>query len=152
MRFNFPKPPSPRIYLTKRRVLPKYRKRSGHQCWRRAAEKIQSNEAVEADPTEENFWGGSGSGLLWCALENLFWLAIYLWNTKGRNGQYTKELWIDRRGKSKSLAWSSVLLALGKIKKVGEVVERPKALGDIRGLLTSTECSIASEWSMCWTR
>lgn len=58
MRFNFPKPPSPRIYLTKRRVLPKYRKRSGHQCWRRAAEKIQSNEAVEADPTEENFWGG----------------------------------------------------------------------------------------------
>ena len=53
---------------------------------------------------------------------------------KGRNGQYTKELWIDRREKSKSLAWSSVLLALGNIKKVGEVVERPKALGDIRGV------------------
>lgn len=35
---------------------------------------------------------------------------------------------------SKSLAWSSVLLALGNIKKVGEVVERPKALGDIRGV------------------
>ena len=42
--------------------------------------------------------------------------------------QYTKELWIDRREKSKSLAWSSVLLALSNIKKVGEVVERPKAL------------------------
>ena len=27
-----------------------------------------------------------------------------------------------------------VLLALGNIKKVGEVVERPKALGDIRGV------------------
>ena len=53
---------------------------------------------------------------------------------KGRNGQYTKELWIDRRENSKSLAWSSVLLALGNIKKVGEVVERPKALGDIRGV------------------
>ena len=53
---------------------------------------------------------------------------------KGRNGQYTKELWIDRRENSKSLAWSSVLLALGHIKKVGEVVERPKALGDIRGV------------------
>ena len=25
---------------------------------------------------------------------------------KGRNGEYTKELWIDRREKSKSLAWS----------------------------------------------
>ena len=52
----------------------------------------------------------------------------------GRNGELTKELWIDRRENSKSLAWSSVLLALGNIKKVGEVVERPKALGDIRGV------------------
>ena len=43
-----------------------------------------------------------------------------------------KELWIDRREKSKSLAWSSVLLALKNIK--GEVVDRPKALGDIRGV------------------
>ncbi|MEE1443436.1 MAG: hypothetical protein UGF43_07425 [Blautia sp.] len=32
------------------------------------------------------------------------------------------------------MAWSSVLLALRNIKKVGEVVERPKALGDIRGV------------------
>ena len=29
---------------------------------------------------------------------------------KGRNGEYTEELWIDRREKSKSLSWSSVLL------------------------------------------
>ena len=53
---------------------------------------------------------------------------------KGRSGEYTKELWIDRRENSKSLAWSSVLLALRNMKKVGEVVERPKALGDIRGV------------------
>ena len=51
---------------------------------------------------------------------------------KGRSGEYTKELWIDRRENSKSLAWSSVLLALGNIK--GEIVDRPKALGDIRGV------------------
>ena len=51
---------------------------------------------------------------------------------KGRNGEYTKELWIDRREKSKSLAWSSVVLALGNIK--GKVVDRPKALGDIQGV------------------
>lgn len=50
----------------------------------------------------------------------------------GRNGELTKELWIDRRESSKSLTWSSVLLALGNIK--GEVVDRPKALGDIRGV------------------
>lgn len=53
---------------------------------------------------------------------------------KGRNGEYTKELWIDRRENSKSLAWSSVLLALGSVKEVGAVVDRPKALGDIRGV------------------
>ena len=51
---------------------------------------------------------------------------------KGRNGEYTKELWIDRREKSKSLAGSSIVLALGNIKC--EVVDRPKALGDIRGV------------------
>ena len=53
---------------------------------------------------------------------------------KGRNGQYTKELWIDRRENSKSLVWSSVLLALNNTKEVGAVVDRPKALGDIRGV------------------
>lgn len=53
---------------------------------------------------------------------------------EGRNGQYTKELWIDRRENSKSLVWSSVLLALNNIKEVGAVVDRPKALGDIRGV------------------
>ena len=51
----------------------------------------------------------------------------------GRTG-HGKELWIDRRENSKSLAWSSVLLALGNVKEVGEVVDRPKALGDIRGV------------------
>lgn len=53
---------------------------------------------------------------------------------KGRGGAYTKELFIDRRENSKSLAWSSVLLAFGKIHEVGAVVDRPKALGDIRGV------------------
>ena len=53
---------------------------------------------------------------------------------KGRNGEYTTELWIDRREKSKSLAWSSVRLAFHNIKQTGEMVERPKALGDIRGV------------------
>ena len=53
---------------------------------------------------------------------------------KGRNGEYTKELWIDRRENSKSLTWSSVLLALSHVKEVRAVVERPKVLGDIRGV------------------
>jgi len=53
---------------------------------------------------------------------------------KGRGDEFTKELWIDRREDSKSLAWSSVLLAYHNIGKIGEVVVRPKVLGDIRGV------------------
>ena len=85
-----------------------------------------------ADPTEENFWGVvlAYAGVQFKTYSGLpFTYEI----KKGRNGEYTRELWIDRREKSKSLAWSSVLLALGNIK--GEVVvDRPKALGDIRGV------------------
>ena len=53
---------------------------------------------------------------------------------KGRGDTYTKELFIDRRENSKSLAWSSVLLAFHNIPSIGSVVERPKSLGDIRGV------------------
>ena len=35
----------------------------------------------------------------------------------GRNGELTKELWIDRREGSKSLTWSSVLLGTGEYKR-----------------------------------
>ena len=84
-----------------------------------------------ADPTEENFWGVvlAYAGVKFKTYSGLLFSYEI---KKGRNVEYTKELWIDRREKSKSLAWSSVLLALGNIK--GEVVERPKALGDIRGV------------------
>lgn len=53
---------------------------------------------------------------------------------KGGGDEFTKELWIDRREGSKSLAWSSVLLAYHNIGEIGEVVGRPKTLGDIRGV------------------
>ena len=51
----------------------------------------------------------------------------------GRNGELTKELWIDRRESSKSLTWSSILLAFEKTEGK-PLVKRPKALGDIRGV------------------
>lgn len=50
----------------------------------------------------------------------------------GRNGEYTKELWIDRTD-GKSLTWSSVVLAYNKIEK-GRVYGRPKELSDSRGV------------------
>lgn len=53
---------------------------------------------------------------------------------KGRGDKFTKELWIDRRESSKSLAWSSVLLAYKNIGTIGRIVGRPKALGDIHGI------------------
>lgn len=53
---------------------------------------------------------------------------------KGRGDKFTKELWIDRRESSKSLAWSSVLLAYKNIGCIGQIVDRPKALGDVRGV------------------
>lgn len=52
---------------------------------------------------------------------------------KGRSGEYTKELWIDRRGESKSLTISTVLKAYEN--SIGAIiVNRPKALGDLRGV------------------
>ena len=88
---------------------------------------------LRSEPTEEHLWETIllYSGVRFKTYSGLpFTYEI----RKGRSGEYTKELWIDRREKSKSLAWSSVLLALGNIKKVGEVVERPKVLSDIRGV------------------
>lgn len=88
---------------------------------------------LRIEPTEEHLWEVVllYSGVRFKTYSGLpFTYEI----RKGRNGQYTKELWIDRRENSKSLAWSSVLLALNNIKEVGAVVDRPKALGDIRGV------------------
>ena len=88
---------------------------------------------LRTEPTEEHLWEVV---LLYAGVrfKTYSGLPFTYEIRKGRDGQYTKELWIDRRENSKSLAWSSVLLALGNIKKVGEIVERPKALGDIRGV------------------
>lgn len=52
----------------------------------------------------------------------------------GKNGEYNRELLIDRREKSKSLAWSSMVLAFENSMKISEEVKKPKALGDIRGV------------------
>lgn len=88
---------------------------------------------LRSEPTEEHLWDVvlAYAGVKFKTYSGL---SFSYELRKGRNGEYTKELWIDRRENSKSLAWSSVLLALNNIKKVGEVVDRPKAMGDIRGV------------------
>lgn len=53
----------------------------------------------------------------------------------GRKGILNRELWVDRRDKSKSLTWSSVLLAYEKVRELDDkIVEKPKDIGDIRGI------------------
>ena len=98
------------------------------------AERQQRYRAMKrwrADPIEENFWG-LVLAYVGVKFKTYSGLSFSYEIKKGRNGEYMKELWIDRRENSKSLAWSSIVLALKNIK--GEVVDRPKALGDIRGV------------------
>lgn len=88
---------------------------------------------LQAEPSEENLWDAvclfQGAVFkTYSGLEFTYELR------RGRSGAYTKELWIDRRGCSKSLVWSSMMLAFSHIGEIGSVVERPKALGDIRGV------------------
>ena len=89
--------------------------------------------ALKKDPCEENLWK--------CVVafreykfKTLSGLLFTYKLKKGREDEFTKELWIDRREGSKSLAWSSVMLAYHNIGKIGAIVDRPKALGDIRGV------------------
>ena len=55
----------------------------------------------------------------------------------GRNGEYTKELFVDRREKSKSLSGGTVRRAFQEVMERGEdrpFFSRPKELGDLRGI------------------
>ena len=83
------------------------------------------------EKTEENLWQ-TIIAFQEYPFKTMTGLPFYYKLKIGKNGEWNKELLIDRREKSKSLAWSSVLLALSNIKE--EVVDRPKALGDIRGV------------------
>ena len=90
-------------------------------------------DALRKDPGEVNLWKCvvAFRGYKFKTMSGL--LFTYKLK-KGRGDEFTKELWIDRREDSKSLAWSSVMLAYHNIGKIGKVVDRPKALGDIRGV------------------
>lgn len=89
--------------------------------------------ALRKDPCEENLWK-CVVAFRGYKFKTMSGLPFTYTLKKGRGDEFTKELWIDRREDSKSLAWSSVLLAYHNIGKIGEVVDRPKALGDIRGV------------------
>lgn len=89
--------------------------------------------ALKKNPCEENLWK-CVVAFRGYKFKTLSGLPFTYRLKKGRGDEFIKELWIDRREDSKSLAWSSVILAYHNIGKIGEVVDRPKALGDIRGV------------------
>ena len=89
--------------------------------------------ALRKNPCEENLWK-CVVAFRGYKFKTLSGLPFTYKLKKGRGDVFTKELWIDRRESSKSLAWSSVRMAYHNIGKIGEVVDRPKALGDIRGV------------------
>ncbi|WP_405381202.1 hypothetical protein [Phascolarctobacterium sp.] len=95
-------------------------------------------QRLREEPTEENLWQ--------CiiAFQNTVFFTSrglpFSYSLKrGRRGEfrgeYTKELFIDRRENSKSLAWSSVRMAWRKaMEQQGTVFARPKEIADIRGI------------------
>lgn len=89
--------------------------------------------ALKKNPCEETLWNCIVA-FRGYKLKTMSGLPFTYQLKKGRGNGFTKELWIDRREGSKSLAWSSVMLAYRSIGTIGEVVDRPKALGDIRGV------------------
>ena len=105
----------------------------GAERIRRMRKRDKIIEKVRIEQTEEALWAAviEFQGYKFRTYSGL----VFSYSLKrGRGDTYTKELFIDRRENSKSLAWSSVLLAFHNIPSIGSVVDRPKALGDIRGV------------------
>ena len=89
--------------------------------------------ALKKNPCEENLWK-CVVAFRGYKFKTLSGLPFTYKLKKGRGDEFTRELWIDRRESSKSRAWSSVRMAYHNIGKIGEVVDRPKALGYIQGV------------------
>ena len=97
------------------------------------AKRTEIVEQLQKNPTEDNLWQAVIAFQKY-PFKTVTGKSFYYEVKKGKNGAYNKELLVDRREKSKSLAWSSVRMAFENgLRSCGEV-KRPKALGDIRGV------------------
>lgn len=104
---------------------------------KRKTEKERKSAAVSAlqsNPNEETLWN--------CILSfqqetfhTVSGLEFAYDLKKGRNGEYTKELWISRRESSKPLTISTILLALNEaVRRKDECFRGPKSLLKVRGI------------------
>ena len=90
-------------------------------------------DILQGSPTEENLWMAviAYQGYPFHTASGL----PFQYQLKvGKNGQWNRELLIDRRENSKSLAWSSVVLAFQHARQISEEIPGPKKLGNIRGI------------------
>lgn len=99
--------------------------------------KMEQNNVVikklQQNPTEENLWQAiiAFQGVSFRTASGLpFQYQLKI----GRNGKMNRELVIDRREHSKTLSWSSLRLAFERALAAQKIIERPKVLGDIRGI------------------
>ena len=101
---------------------------------------------IKSEITESDLWSliiSHQSTLFFTASGLPFTYTIKI----GKKGQLTKELIIDRREQSKTLTWSSIRVAFEKVMRdkeagKGNYYDRPKAIGDIRG--------VSYAYSMFW--
>lgn len=112
---------------------------AGAERVRRMRKRKKALEKLRTERSEEALWAAviAFQGYKFRTYSGLtFSYSLKKGRGRGKTdgGAYTKELFIDRRENSKSLAWSSVALAFHNIPSMGSVVDRPKALGDIRGV------------------
>lgn len=91
-------------------------------------------EKLASESAEENLWNCivMFEGYIFHTVSGL----PFTYSLKvGRAGEFTKELFIDRRENSKSLSWSSVRIAFKRVLENPDTVfSRPKEIGDIRGI------------------
>lgn len=133
-------------------AYPREEKVTREEAKEKVKEKVESLssaiEELQKNKTEENLWNcivlsQNRQLQTFSGLPYSYYLKI------GRNGEYRKELWVDRRENSKSISWSSICLAFQRVLeywnqpaqpdlddqlRMPPVIDRPKALGDIRGV------------------
>lgn len=96
-------------------------------------ERLVAIQKLKNQPTEEHLWM-TIIAFQEYPFKTASGLSFNYILKKARNGEWRKELFINRCENSKSLSWSSFLLAFNNACKIDHEVKKPKVLGDIRGV------------------
>ena len=106
--------------------------------------------ALRKDPCEENLWK-CVVAFRGYKFKTMSGLPFTYTLKKGRGDEFTKELWIDRREDSKSLAWSSVRLAYHNIRLLAINYDKSHIYGIDRVLAVRRGTSRLGGKGQCFT-